>query len=377
MKHGLYHTIWLPALLLCVGMVYSHRAMALNSDTTKTISTRNDTAAVAASLQNKGFKTLFTSSIFDPAQPYTAQLNPKVVPFVDDYMQKHRKHLESLRITGAPYFRLIDQILRAHGLPSELKYLAVIESNLQSYAISWAGAVGPWQFMPETGRNMGLVVNYYRDDRTDYYRSTHAAAKYLRYLYNDLGDWLLVIAAYNGGPARVNSAIKKTGSRSFWDIQHLLPEESRTHVKKFIATHFIMEGSGGITTTGRDEWNAYQQDIQTALVTRPSLTPEQLASTDTLQIQGKYNSVVLCNETGMDILAFNQLNPGFDIQVSTDNGYPLRLPKDKLEKFKANRYNILRLSIVNNIERISKGNTGYPDPDKLKKPAPKSTGKSK
>lgn len=366
MKKVPRHIVLLVAAILCSSMVFANRSAAEFADTTKTGKLHSDSASVEVSLQNKGFKTLFSSNIFDPSQPYVAQLNPKVVPFVNDYIQKHRKHLEAMRITGAPYFRLIDQILKAHGLPAELKYLAVIESDLQSYAVSWAGAVGPWQFMPETGRNMGLVVNYYRDDRTDYYRSTHAAAKYLRYLYNDLGDWLLVIAAYNGGPARVNSAIKKTGSRNFWDIQHLLPEESRTHVKKFIATHYIMEGSGGVTTTGREEWNAYQQDIQTALVTRPSLTPEQLANTDTLQIQGKYNSVVLCNETGMDILAFNQLNPGFDIQVSTDNGYLLRLPLDKLEKFKANRYNILRLSIVNNIERISKGAAGYPDPEKLK-----------
>ncbi len=336
--------------------------------------TADNKDTTAANLAAKGFKNLFSSNIFDPSQPYTAQLNPRVVPFVDGYMQKHRRSLETLRITGAPYFRLMDQILKAHGLPSELKYLAVIESNLQSQAVSWAGAVGPWQFMPETGRSMGLAVGYYRDDRTDYYRSTHAAARYLKLLYNDLGDWLLVVAAYNGGPARVNSAIKRTGSRSFWDIQHLLPEESRSHVKKFIATHYIMEGSGGVTTTGRDEWNAYQQDIQTAMTARPNLTPEQLANTDALQVQGKYNSVVLCTETGTDIIAFNQLNPGFDVQVSTEDGYELRLPKDAMDRFKVNRYNILRLSIVANIERISKGGAGYPDAEKLKQktPAPKS-----
>ncbi len=81
-----------------------------------------------------------------------------------------------------------------------------------------------------------------KDERTDYYKSTHAAAKYLRDLYTEFGDWLLVIAAYNGGPGNVYSAIRKSGSRNFWDLQYYLPAESRTHVKKFIGTHYVFEG---------------------------------------------------------------------------------------------------------------------------------------
>jgi len=361
------------AILLMVSIAMDTALVfAQPSVPTKPVEVVDTAAPTTTSLENKGFKDLFKSSIFDPTQPYAAQLNPRVVPFVEGYVKKHQKNLENLRISGAPYFRLMDQILRAHGLPGELKYLAVIESNLQSYATSWAGAVGPWQFMPATARNMGLQVGYYRDERTDYYRSTHAAARYLKYLYNDLGDWLLVIAAYNGGPARVNSAIKKTGSRNFWDIQHLLPEESRTHVKKFIGTHFILEGSGGITTSGRDEWVAYQQDIQTVATARASLTPEQLASTEAMQIQGKYNSVVLCSQTSMDISEFNQLNPGFDAQVSLNDGYELRLPKEKMELFRHNRYSILRQSIMAKIESLNNQKSGYPDPAAVQKKTTKS-----
>ena len=100
---------------------------------------------------------------------------------------------------------MIDAVLVKHGLPKELKYLAVIESQLKSNARSWAGAVGPWQFMPATGRIMGLKVNRRVDERRDIYKSTHAASRYLTSLYSLYGDWLLVIAAYNGGPGKVNS----------------------------------------------------------------------------------------------------------------------------------------------------------------------------
>src|SRR4029079_14064440 len=141
-------------------------------------------------------------------------------------------------------------------LPKELKYLAVIESDLKSNALSHAGARGPWQFMSYTAKDYGLQVNKFIDDRTDYYKSTNAAAKYLLSLYKDLKDWLLVIAAYNGGPGRVYSAIKKSGSRNFWNMQYFLPEESRNHVKKFIATHYIMETGSSDSQNGASNYNS-------------------------------------------------------------------------------------------------------------------------
>nr|MCU0387758.1 lytic transglycosylase domain-containing protein [Chitinophagaceae bacterium] len=175
---------------------------------------KKDSTASKNETDARGFRNLFTSDVYNPAEPYELQINPKAVPYIDEYISKHRAHLESMKEWGKPYFRMMESILTSYGLPGELKYLAVIESNLQNSALSWAGARGPWQFMPETARQMGLVVNGYRDDRTDYYRSTHAAAKYLKILYNQLGgDWLLVIAGYNGGPGKVFNAIKRTGSR--------------------------------------------------------------------------------------------------------------------------------------------------------------------
>src|ERR1700722_20204792 len=108
------------------------------------------------------------------------RLNPKALNFVEDYMKENWEELESLRSWGRPYFSLIESILGEYGLPKELKYLAVIESNLKSTAVSRVGAKGPWQLMPQTARDLGLKVNKNVDERKNYVKSTRAAALYLR-----------------------------------------------------------------------------------------------------------------------------------------------------------------------------------------------------
>ncbi|MGH2563094.1 MAG: lytic transglycosylase domain-containing protein, partial [Ginsengibacter sp.] len=144
-----------------------------------------------------GFKDLFKNYSYNPSMPYASQVNPHAETYMQDYLQAHGKYLEQMKATALPYFNLIDDILTKYGLPRELKYLAVIESDLKSNALSIAGARGPWQFMTYTAKDYGLKVNQFVDDRTDYYKSTNAAAKYLLSLYKDFNDWLLVIAAYN------------------------------------------------------------------------------------------------------------------------------------------------------------------------------------
>ena len=198
------------------------------------------------------------------------------IAFVQDYLEENTERLEKMKGSSGAQFRMIDNIFNRYKLPSELKYLAVIESNMKSSATSNKGAVGPWQFMPETGRLMGLKISGSRDDRKDLYKSSHAAAKYLRDLHKQLGDWLLVIAAYNGGPARVESAIRKSRSRDFWKLQYYLPAESRNHVKKFIATHYIMEGQGGVTTTvAADLPGLENQSIDESLISRHRSADDQ------------------------------------------------------------------------------------------------------
>ena len=290
-----------------------------------------------------GFKDLFAGKPEEEGLNQV-QLNPRAITFVEDYMAKNRKNLEKLKGWGRPYFDMIDAVLTYHGLPRELKYLAVIESYLKTYAVSWAGAVGPWQFMPETGRRMGLKVNAYADERTDYYKSTHAAAKYLSELYNIYNDWLLVIAAYNGGPGNVDAAIRKSKSRNFWDLQHYLPAESRDHVKKFIATHYIMEGDGGITTLTKDETDILKQASNVNPATK-NLSAVELTNSKVQAISGRYNSLVITKHITFSIAEFNRYNPDFDKLITHNGKYELRLPADKMEIFMAKRYDILNESL--------------------------------
>ena len=297
----------------------------------------------------RAFRDLFISSS-EKMDNYSVQLNPRAISFVQDYMAIHTTQLEQMKGWGKPYFDLMEGILNAHGLPGELKYLAVIESDLRSSALSWAGAVGPWQFMPGTARIMGLKVGPYLDERSDYYKSTHAAARYLKELYSTYGDWLLVIAAYNGGSGNVDHAIRKSGSRNFWNLQNYLPEESRNHVKKFIATHYIMEGNGGITTVTKEE----AKDV---MITDPKnlLTPDELQNSKVQIISGKYKSFVIAKNIGIDIAGFNRYNPNFDKQIAVKGTFDLRLPADKMDVFNAKKYQILEESLKFLLAPVSDG----------------------
>ena len=317
-------------LILVFGCSFAQTKTAKGAAADTSIETRQ------GNVEKYGFKSLFVNKEFTATTAYDAQIHPQAWGFIQDYLDRHGKNLQKMKSWGIPYFTLIDNVLTQYGLPHELKYLAVIESGLNTNATSWVGARGPWQFMPYTAKEYGLNVNGWMDERTDYFRSAHAAAKYLTSLYNDLDDWLLVIAAYNGGPGRVYSAIKKSGSRDFWKLQYFLPEESRNHVKKFIATHYIMEGKGGVTTVVND--GKQQQPAEFA--------PEKTDPNIEVQvIAGKFSSVVMAKNLMVDLLYFNQLNPNFDAVLAGNNTFSLRLPKEKMQLFNRNRYAILSESI--------------------------------
>jgi membrane-bound lytic murein transglycosylase D len=306
-----------------------------------------DTVAAAAlpavTAKKKGFKDLFENDNF--ANTAGPRLNPRAISFVQDYIEKNSKDLDEMRGWGKPYFNVMDGILTAHKLPKELKYLAVIESRLHTSAISWAGAVGPWQLMPATARLLGLKVTRKVDERTNYIKATHAAAKYLDDLYDQFGDWLLVIAAYNGGPGNVMKAIRKSGSRNFWDLQYYLPAESRNHVKKFIGTHYIFEGQGGLCTLTKKETDE-NYGINGTYIFNRRITPAELEDAKTQTVSGKYHSTIIASNINMDIAEFARYNPDFDkVMASASSTYEVKLPADKMELFIANKYQILNESI--------------------------------
>lgn len=180
-------------------------------------------------------------------------LNHNAVDYVNSYIARNNEDLSKIRSRSQRSFATIETVFKKYKLPGELKYLAVIESELKSTAVSPVGAAGVWQLMPETARILGLEVTDKNDERKQFGKSTKAAALYLRDLHTEFDDWLLVISAYNCGPGPVYTAIRKSGSRNFWKLQHYLPAESREHVKKFIATHYYFEGKGSETTLTKAE----------------------------------------------------------------------------------------------------------------------------
>jgi membrane-bound lytic murein transglycosylase D len=172
-----------------------------------------------------------------------APFNKHVKQFVKTYIHQNRNNLNKIKKRSSYPFIMIDAVFKRYGLPVQLKYLAVVESELKTKAVSKVGAVGPWQLMPATARILGLKINSRHDERKNYYKSTRAAARYLKDLHEEFGDWLLVFAAYNCGDGTVNSAIRQSGTKNYWKLQHYLPEETREYVKKFIATCYYFEGA--------------------------------------------------------------------------------------------------------------------------------------
>jgi len=283
------------------------------------------------------------TNLFENTASNGTKLNARAVSFVKDYMEKEGESMEQMRSWGKPYFTMIDGILVKYGLPKELKYLAVIESKLKPKAVSWAGAVGPWQLMPETARILGLKVNQKVDERTNYTKSTHAAAKYLRDLYDEFGDWLLVIAAYNGGSGNVYRAMKKSGSHNFWALQAYLPAESRNHVKKFIATHYIFEGQGSVTTLTKKEM---MEQLGASAGLLRLISDAEMSNSESVKVTGKYYASVIAKHVLMDVDEFNRYNPEFDRLMANNSVYEMKLPSEKMNLFVANKYQILNESVA-------------------------------
>lgn len=191
-------------------------------------------------------------NVFFPDSVYAERLSrlPRVIPMpynnvvrncIDLYAERKRGLVKYMLGMADFYFPIIEQVLDEHGLPLELKYLAVVESALNPVALSRVGACGLWQFMLPTGKMYGLEINSLVDERRDPLKSTHAACKYFEDMYRVYGDWNLVLASYNCGPGNVNKAIRRAGGKKdFWEIFPYLPKETRSYVPLFIAANYIM-----------------------------------------------------------------------------------------------------------------------------------------
>lgn len=286
-----------------------------------------------------GFTNLFTTAVTGDGLN-GAKLNPMGITFIQNFIDRNKKGFIAMKEWAKPYLNMMDEILTQHGVPKEMKYLAVIESGLKFNAISWAGACGPWAFMPAAAQEYGLSIRKGNDERLDYIKSTHAAARLLTDLYTKYGDWLLVLAAYNGGPGNVDRAIRKSGgSKDFWALQYNLPVESMNHVKKFIGTHYIFEGTGGITTVTKNEMKDLFLNAGT------TIQEDEMNSSTAYKIIGRFSVAVILKYVELDKATFEHYNPGFENKIALDGKYELRLPTQKMNAFIAKRYEILEESL--------------------------------
>ena len=165
--------------------------------------------------------------------------NEYVQSYIDIYTHNREEMGRVLGLTKY-YFPIYEKAFRDAGIPDEIKYLSIVESKLDPYAISRVGATGPWQFMFTTARLYGLNMDDYVDDRRDPVQASYAAAAYLKDAYQEFGDWLLAIASYNCGKSNVEHAIEKAGANDFWSIRQYLPNETRGYVPAFIAITYVM-----------------------------------------------------------------------------------------------------------------------------------------
>ena len=233
----------------------------------------------------------------------------KVRSYLKTYIERYPQYTEELLARAEYYFPLFEKYLKAYGLPTDLKFLAIVESGLRAHATSPVGAAGLWQFMRGTGQDFGLRMTKYVDERRDPEKSTEAAVRYLKRLYEQFGSWELAMAGYNAGPGRVNYAMRRSGSKDFWKLQRYLPRETRGYVPGFIAANYI-----------------YYHHEQHGL--KPSDLSEDITSTAVIKLYDGMSFQDINQVTGVSLSTLDFLNPMYSRKYIPGSvvGYELRLP---------------------------------------------------
>lgn len=257
--------------------------------------------------------------------PFNVEYNPSLESVIKSYLKNRRQSLERLMGLSEYYFPTFERELDNQNIPLEIKYLAIVESALKPKAKSRVGATGLWQFMFATGKQYGLDVSSYVDERSDPIKSTVAASKYLASLYRIFGDWDLALAAYNSGPGNVSKAIRRSGGyKNYWNIRSFLPRETAGYLPAFLATMYIFEYA---------EEHGFQ----------PTNPNYRQIETDTVHVKQMITLDQVSEMIDIKIEELQFLNPSYKIDiipVIKGENYYLTLPKSAIGKF------------VNNEEKI-------------------------
>lgn len=258
-------------------------------------------------------------------------LNDVTRKFIDTYSNRMKGSVSIMLGSANFYNPIFEEALERYGLPLELKYLSVIESALRPSATSRVGAAGLWQFMLATGKRYGLEVNTLVDERRDPLKSSDAAARYLRDLYDMFGDWSLAIAAYNCGEGNVQKAILRSGNQDgadFWSVYNRLPRETRGYVPAFIAATYIM--------------NYY---CEHGIVPREATLPME---SDTVVVQKEVSFAQIASKCGVTVDELRAINPQYRKDIVPID-YVLRLPAGAIEEFILNEDSIYGIKPSNSM----------------------------
>ena len=242
--------------------------------------------------------------------------NEVVKKYIEAYTGRLRNKVSFMLAAANFYMPMFEEALEAYDLPMELKYLPIIESALNPKAISRQRATGLWQFMLRTSQSYGLETNSLVEERFDPQKSTWAAVRYLKDLFEIYKDWNLVLAAYNCGPGNVNKAIRRAGgSTDYWELYPFLPKETRGYVPGFIAVNYVM--------TYYCEHGICPMDSQLPAVS------------DTVHINKDLHLQQVAGVCNIDIEQLRSLNPQYkkDLIPGKSRVYALRLPNNMATTF--------------------------------------------
>lgn len=254
-------------------------------------------------------------AFLDAQTPFDLVYNEDVRQFIRMYLIRKRKSVSRMLGIAQLYYPIFEEVFDRYNLPLELRHLAVIESALIPYAKSRAGAMGLWQFMYPTGKLCGLNISSYIDERCDPYKSTVAAAEYIRSLYDIFKDWQMVLAAYNAGPGTISRAIRRSGGKkTYWEIRPYLPRETQYYVPAFIAANYVMN---------------YAQEHGVF----PELPNKNYFEMDTVVVKIPMTYEQISEFLDISIDEIRYFNPQYRKNIIPEGGFSLCLPKEKIRLF--------------------------------------------